>query len=202
MTIADDATKAIRSFICLSALVVAQPISAEEEPVLDLQSGDVLCIGYDADSHSCAQAQIVSDRNGDVIQWLAMAVLVDVPPAMTSVMSTQTKIIGARHCIVNGSTDVQFDPPDHSMSYIHRISTLGIAKEFEKRNSCSTYRRCGNKYAAILYFGEERAPEWDMVFTYFSGQDEETSKLLVRRTYGNEVLKYMGNVAQECLPVT
>lgn len=109
---------------------------------------------------------------------------------------------GERYCIVLDTTDIFFEPPDHPMAYLSRVTALGMANEFEKRNACVAFRRCGSQHAALMYFGDERAPAFDTLFTLHHANEPRTGELLVRYILASELAEFQGNVAQECLPAT
>ena len=187
------------ALVAAALLSAAQPALSEENALVP-EKGDVYCVGYEAENHSCNTKITVRDIRGEYFHYGSEATMSDLPPNLATVMIAQDRFVDDRFCGVLGSCDIAFEPSDHPLSFLTRIGAIGFADEMARNNVCYFIRQCGDQYSTVTFKGEDRFPAVDSQFSYFPADDPDTATLTVRAAPSTEINNYRGTFAQECLP--
>ena len=181
-----------------AALAVSSPAAAE---LIEFEQGDVMCIDYEAKSHSCAGISIVRSVEDGLYVTVERARFDAGNDIITLTIQGRARKEDDLYCMLPNGIDVAISPPDAPMTPALRKTLDDTYAEMTQNGMCADHEACGKDYIARFYIDGVLDTQMATSFTLLKHDDPKIDGLALRTLSLVEALS-LGQGSSECVPET
>ena len=193
----------MRRVAILAALLTTGAVDTSvpsENAALILNTGDVLCVGYEATSSTCLVKTTVSRSDETGIAMLEQMILIDFGAPLKITTLTTHRRVGMKYCLSRGNSRTVVVPEIHDAAALLTLETVRGLNRYAQADYCVEHRSCGKAHVAIATAGKERFPAEDTIYTLFQKDDPRTDAIGTREMQIAELDPIKGFAPVSCLP--